>query len=248
MKENLICPICGKPTNIYMGNARKDKLCREHGRLANAGEIEQCSDCGKWHNSNSPCECKKPQKTINLDKESFDNEITCIVCGESSNGKHFCLNCYRRYKNKEILLKISKCELPCGEPLDESYEGVYECNDGHIVKSMSEQAIDNYLCEHAIFHGYELPLDIGTDKPLKPDFCLKNYLGEGKDVYIEYFGLKGNPKYDEETAYKIKFYREKHITLICMYPKTDSKNLNFALQRKLNKDRIQENEINYYEE
>ncbi len=246
MGNGKTCPICGEPTYLVYGkNLRKDGLCKTHSQMLFNKQIEQCPDCGKWHETNKPCSCKKDKKPANANP---DNELTCIICDELSNGKHFCLNCYRRYKNKEILLKISKCEFPCGEPLDESYEGVYECNDGHIVKSMSEQAIDNYLCEHAIFHGYELPLDIGTEKPLKPDFCLKNYLGNGKDVYIEYFGLKGNPKYDEETAYKMKFYREKHITLICMYPKTDSKNLNFALQRKLNKERIQENQINYYEE
>ncbi len=245
MKEEFICPICGEPTSVYMGNARKDRLCRKHGKMANAGEIEQCPDCGKWHENGKICECKTA-KTVKL--TDTNNELTCLICGEPSNGKHFCLDCYRRYKNKEILLKIRKCEFPCGEPLDESYEGVYECNDGHIVKSMSEQAIDNYLFEHAIFHGYELPFDIETDKPIKPDFCLKNYLGEGKDVYIEYFGLKGNPKYDEETAYKMKHYRENKITLICMYPATDSKNFNFALKKKLNKNRIKENEINYYEE
>ena len=144
-------------------------------------------------------------------------------------------------------MRVSKCELPCGDPLDESYEGVFECDDGHIVKSMAEQAIDNYLCEHAIFHGYELPLDVGTEKPLRPDFCLKNYLEEGKNVYLEYFGLKGQPKYDEETAYKIDLYRKNHITVICMYPKTDSKNLNFSLSLKLQKEKIKEGEINYFE-
>ena len=176
-----------------------------------------------------------------------ENELTCIICGEPSNGKHFCLKCYRKYKDKVVLLKVHKCEFPTGEPLDESYEGVYECADGHIVKSMSEQTIDDWLGEQNIFHAYEAPLDIGEEKPLKPDFCLKNYLGKGKDVYIEYFGLKGQPKYDENTAYKMKHYKRLGITLICLYPK-DSKNLKFALQTKvLNKERIKVNEINYEE-
>ena len=33
--ENLVCPICGEPTNVYMGNVRRDRLCRKHGSLAN---------------------------------------------------------------------------------------------------------------------------------------------------------------------------------------------------------------------
>ena len=73
-------------------------------------------------------------------------------------------------------------------------------------------------------------------------------MGKGKDVYIEYFGLKGQPKYDEHTAYKMKYYKQKKITLICLYPK-DSKNLKFALQTKvLNKDKILINQINGEEE
>lgn len=30
MAEELKCPICGKPTRVYMGNARKDRLCAKH--------------------------------------------------------------------------------------------------------------------------------------------------------------------------------------------------------------------------
>lgn len=28
--EELKCPICGEATRVYMGNARKDKLCGKH--------------------------------------------------------------------------------------------------------------------------------------------------------------------------------------------------------------------------
>lgn len=243
MNNGLKCPICGEPTRIYMGNARKDKLCGKHADMLKAGELEQCPDCGKWHKVEESCECSKSQKT----NTSKHNEITCIICDEKSNGKHFCTKCYHKYKEKVILLKVHKCEFPTGEPLDESYEGVYECEDGHIVKSIAEQTIDNELCNKGIFHAYEAPLDIGEDKPLKPDFCLKNYLGENKDVYIEYFGLKGQPKYDEHTKYKMEHYRRLGITLICLYPK-DSKNLKFALQSKVfNKEKIKIGEINHEE-
>lgn len=243
-KENLVCPICGEPTNVYMGNARKDRLCRKHGSLANKGEIVQCEDCETWNNAGETCPCKKPKKIIKELPKEETSELACIICGEPSGGKHFCYDCYKKYKDKVVLLKVHKCEFPTGEPLDESYEGVYECEDGHIVKSISEQVIDDWLGEQGIFHAYEAPLDIGEEKPLKPDFCLKNYLGKGKDVYIEYFGLKGQPKYDEHTAYKMKHYKRLGITLICLYPK-DSKNLKFALQTKvLNKDKIKQNQVN----
>lgn len=246
MSDNeYICPICGEPTNKYYGNYRKDRLCYKHGMMANAGEIVQCPDCGEWHNVDEDCECE--EECNEMDFEENDADTHCIICGEPSNGYYFCRHCYYRYRNKEILIKIKNCEMPCGEPLDESYEGVYECDDGHIVKSQAERDIDNYLYENQIFHGYEQSLDVGEKKPLKPDFCLKNYLGNNKDVYIEYFGYTDNPQYEERTAYKMPLYKKAGITLICMYAKSDLKNIRFALKTKLNKERIKENEINYLE-
>lgn len=249
MEKDLVCPICGEPTNVYMGHARKDRLCRTHGIMQNKGELIQCENCGKWNKKGDFCFCqnREANKIMSISKETSKeivSDLTCIICGDPSNGKHFCLKCYKKYKDKVVLLKVHKCEFPTGEPLDESYEGVYECEDGHIVKSLSEQVIDNWLCEQGIFHAYEAPLDVDEEKPIKPDFCLKNYLGKGKDVYIEYFGLQGQPKYDEHTAYKMMHYKRLGITVVCLYPK-DSKNLRFALQTKiLNKEKIKANEIN----
>jgi len=246
--QKLTCPICGEPTHVYFGNARKDRLCPKHGKMAKSGEIF-LDPHGRWREAatknvltQAPAPIEEPKKEAAVEPTAA-SDLTCIICGEPSNGKHFCLKCFKKYKEKEILLKINKCQLPVGEPLDESYEGVYECVDGHIVKSISEQVIDDWLCDNGIFHGYEIPLDIGEEKPLKPDFYLKNYLGEGKDVYIEYFGLKGQPKYDETTAFKMRHYKRLGITLICLYPR-ESKNLKFALQTKLRKDKIQEGQVN----
>ncbi len=244
MDNELKCPICGEPTSTYMGNARKDRLCRKHGEMKRKNLIEQCPQCGKWHETDKPCDCQK--HAANDAERTDNNEITCIICGKPSNGKHFCYDCYKKYKDKDVLIKVHKCEFPTGEPLDESYEGVHECDDGHIVKSISEQVIDDWLFDKGIAHAYEVPLDIGEEKPLKPDFCLKNYLGKDNHVYIEYFGLKGQPKYDEQVKYKMNHYRRLKITLVCLYPK-DGKNLKFTLQTKLNKDRIKINEINFEE-
>ena len=244
MSNDLICPICGEATYLVYGHPRKDRLCKTHGMMQNKGELVQCPDCGKWNKTNEACLCKQPKAKPKAEAVAEASDLTCIICGEPSNGKHFCVKCYKKYKEKVVLLKIHKCEFPTGDPLDESYEGVFECEDGHIVKSISEQIIDDWLSEQGIFHGYETPLDIGEEKPLKPDFCLKNYLGKGEDVYIEYFGLQGQPKYDEHTAFKMEHYKRLKTTVVCLYPK-DSKNLKFALQTKiLNKNKIKIHEIN----
>ena len=81
--EELKCPICGEPTCVYMGNARKDRLCRKHAKEFKDGLIEQCPDCGKWHKTGESCECEE-EKPIDF----------CIICGKDSNGKPLCRNCY----------------------------------------------------------------------------------------------------------------------------------------------------------
>ena len=93
MSEEKKCPICGEPTNIYMGKARKDGLCRKHGMQANKGEIEQCPDCEKWKKTEEACACKKKNKIIES-KKSESEELTCIICGSPSNGKPQCKDCY----------------------------------------------------------------------------------------------------------------------------------------------------------
>ena len=39
--EKLTCPICGEPTRVYMGNARKDRLCGKHADMLKAGDLLQ---------------------------------------------------------------------------------------------------------------------------------------------------------------------------------------------------------------
>lgn len=246
MKNKSICPICGEPTSSIYGNTRKDKLCNKHARMEKAGLIKQCQKCGNWHNISTPCNCINYKNTAKNPDIIFLKELNCITCGEPSNGKHFCLNCYNKYKNKTIFIQIDNCTN--FDKLKITHQGELICKDGHIVKSQAERDIDNFLFENGIIHGYETPLDVGTESPLKPDFYLKDYLSKGKDIYIEYFGLKGKPDYDRETEYKIKYYKKMNITVICMYPQTDLKNIEFALKQKLNKNRIKENKINYYEE
>ena len=39
-QSELKCPICGEPTRVYMGHARKDKLCGKHADMLKNGLIE----------------------------------------------------------------------------------------------------------------------------------------------------------------------------------------------------------------
>ena len=37
--SDLVCPICGEETRVYMGNARRDRLCGKHADMLKAGDI-----------------------------------------------------------------------------------------------------------------------------------------------------------------------------------------------------------------
>ena len=88
MNEKSTCPICGQPTRMYMGNARKDKLCGKHADELKDGKIQQCPDCNSWHSTKDICECKKTKTT---------NE-KCIICENSTDGgwQYLCSDCYNK--------------------------------------------------------------------------------------------------------------------------------------------------------
>ena len=109
--ENLICPICGEPTYLVMGkNPRKDRLCKKHSNMLYHKEIEQCEDCGTWNNTGETCSCKKTKKTVAKEppKENAMSELTCIICGEDSNGKDICKSCYAEVMNVQKDLDKNK--------------------------------------------------------------------------------------------------------------------------------------------
>lgn len=268
MDKNNKCPICNQPTFLVYGKyPRKDGLCGTHSQMLFNNEIEQCPDCQAWHETKTNCKCKNKQKEndeIETSKNSQsqvdniiieennvviineENKSKCITCGKKTTGLLFCSSCYNKYKDKELYFKITACSNV--ELLDENYEGRYTCKDGHIVKSKSEREIDNYLFEHGISHAYEKALPYGASEKevLHPDFFLPNYLEEGKHVYIEHWGYnENNIQYTQTKKFKLPIYEKLGITLICTYEKTDTADIDTALDRKLKKEFIKENTINF---
>ncbi len=156
MKEKRVCPICGEETFSYMGHYRKDGLCRKHRDMLASGQLVQKED-GSFAEKKEEAPAKKEYTEAKEKETEAPRTATakCIACGrETHSGNLFCLSCYHKYKDKQILVQISKCrEIKI---LDESYEGKYTCKDGHIVKSKSEREIDDYLFEHGIAHAYEI--------------------------------------------------------------------------------------------
>lgn len=233
MKEELKCPICGEPTRVYMGNARKDLLCAKHADMLKAGKIET--------NKNGLFVDKETSKILNKDYVEPVTEpkeqkgiVKCIACGkETKAGFLFCPSCYKKYVDKKLLVEITNCrDITI---LDDSYEGKFTCTDGHIVKSKSEMIIDNWLFDHSIPHAYEkkLPIDADESHDLHPDFCLPAYNGNQDDVYIEYWGYnESNIRYTESKNYKMKIYKQLNTTVICLEEK-DMMDISASMSRKL---------------
>lgn len=175
--EKLVCPICGEPTRVYMGNARKDRLCGKHADMLKAGELvldeKGCFVNPKETKSESP-------------KEITASDLTCIICGEPSNGKHFCIVCYRKYKDRAIDIRITNCKDT--EILDAYGNLQYKCDDGRKVRSKSEKIISDFLFKYSIRTIYEKTVYYYPNEnetiALHPDFYLPDY-----DVYIEHNGV-----------------------------------------------------------
>lgn len=238
------CQICGKNSGIY-------PLCKEHLRMIERGAVKKNEETGKWEllEETPVSNNNRENPTITINSE---NKSRCITCGKNTDGLLFCSSCYYKYKDKELLFRITNCSNI--ELLDEEYEGKYTCKDGHIVKSKSEREIDNYLFDHKIRHIYEKEISYSANEKdvLHPDFYLPDYLGEGKDVYIEHWGYnENNLQYTKTKKFKMPIYKklcdEKEMTLICTYEKTDANKIDSALERKLKHKYIKEFAINFEE-
>lgn len=209
------CPICGEPTNVYMGKTRKDGLCHKHAMQANKGEIIQCFLCNEWHNADEACKCstKKNSKKQNFEliDESTTEDLTCIVCGNISNGKHFCYDCYKKYKDKSIDIRITNCKET--KVLDQYGNLTIECDDGRKVRSRAEALISNFFYNNKIRSVYEKTVyyeENGESKTLHPDFYLPDY-----ELYIEYNEIK-KKSYLKSKEYTKSIYEKLGFKVIIM--------------------------------
>lgn len=212
-KEDLICPICGESTRIYMGNARKDRLCGKHADMLKAGKIIANED-GTFVDPKTKMILNQNATTENVDKfsgggvpSSDESELTCIICGKPSNGKHFCIECWKKYKDKAIDIRITHCTST--QVLDEYGNKTKKAKDGRFVRSLSEKIILDYFFDNYIRIVYEKTIpyknEKGEEKELHPDFYLKDY-----DLYIEFNGLT-NKSYLKMKNYTTKIYQEKGL-------------------------------------
>lgn len=205
------CQICGKPSGMY-------PLCKTHLAMKANGEVMKCENCNAWFEIKNGCPNCKKEETVKYEKtitpwtkndkeEKTTEELTCIICGNPSNGKHFCYDCWGKYKDKSIDIRITHCNST--QILDEYGNKTKKAKDGRFVRSLSEKIILDYFFDNYIRVVYEKSIpytnEKGEEKELHPDFYLKDY-----DLYIEFNGLT-NKTYLKMKNYVNKIYQEKGL-------------------------------------
>ena len=97
-------------------------------------------------------------------------------------------------------------------------------NQPNQFKSAGERKIAEILTKYGIPFRYESPLLVhdAENKPRiwYPDFFLPEY-----GIYIEYYGLEGNPEYDTGIAKKNNTYARNGIEILSVYGAKPGKNL-----------------------
>ncbi len=80
--------------------------------------------------------------------------------------------------------------------------GEYRCMDGHFVRSRAEVMIDDWLYTNGVAHAYERKL------PIKEAVYCDFYIRKGR-VYIEYWGMMGDEKYERRMQKKKEVYTKR---------------------------------------
>lgn len=135
-------------------------------------------------------------------------------------------------KNHETkLLASNKSEtLSSIDNFRHKYPASMRTQDGHFVRSKSELIIDNWLYISGLVHSYEKKLPI--DEDVVSDFYIPSGNRRPQAVYIEYWGLENDPKYQERMKKKIEIYKKYEFPLIQLTDK-EIENIDDELPRRL---------------
>jgi hypothetical protein len=149
-------------------------------------------------------------------------------------------------KNKDILELFEEkpiirngTDKPENETVNDfrkTYPTEYRTKDGHYVRSKAEQIIDDSLYLWGIPHAYEKKVP-NTDENVYSDFHIPAGKGRPKAVYIEYWGMENDEKYNRRKQKKIEIYNSLGVTLIQLND-ADIKNIEDALQKYLRQHEI----------
>lgn len=290
--ENKVCPICGKPTREYMGNARKDGLCGYHADLLKEGKILLKDDTYVYADSGSPVINKKPNTKPEEKPETGAG--TCPICGKPAKPGQICRedyfeakemsvemikqnkdqrklivyyrnlrrNMYNMYGEEVIrenavklvaialalkdgfhydilantvaedIAKIMEThrkkkpnETPVARQMDEQGGQIFVSTDAHVLDSPGEQTVDEILFELQrdpallkkniiTYHIPHYDLEQVLERGMNADFYVGFPLKQINDFYIEYWGVKNDPRYEKNKAEKIALYQSNGLPLL----------------------------------
>lgn len=94
-ENELICPICGSPTRIFYGNARKDRLCGIHADMLKAGTIFLDSH-GRYREKETNNIISKNNQSK---KWTYVNS-SCKICGQFCGTKEICDDCKQKQEDE----------------------------------------------------------------------------------------------------------------------------------------------------
>ncbi len=126
---------------------------------------------------------------------------------------------------------VEKAETDTVDDFRKKYPADYRTKDGHYVRSKAELTIDDSLYLWGIAHAYEKKLP-NTEKNVYSDFHIPSGNGRPKAVYIEYWGMEYDEKYNERKKRKIDIYNQLELVLIQLND-ADIKNIEDSLQKYL---------------
>lgn len=292
--SNQTCPICGKPTRVYMGNARKDGLCGYHADLLKEGKIALKDGVYIYTNTGNPVAGKKETAEVKPSEAKESSSYVCPICGKPARQGEICLNDYREAKDMAVdLIKQNKDqrklvvyyrnlrrnmyqmfgeevlrenaikleaialalkdgfhynvyaetvtadierimesrrrkktnESPVSKQMDEQGGQVFTSTDGHVLDSPGEQTIDEILFDLQrdpallkkniiTYHIPHYDLEQVVERGMNADFYVGYPLKQINDFYIEYWGVKNDPKYEKNKAEKIVLYQSNGLPLL----------------------------------
>lgn len=82
--------------------------------------------------------------------------------------------------------------------------------NGERVRSKSEKMIADKLKSYGVPYKYEMPLRLGRNCVIHPDFTILN-VKKRKQYYYEHFGMMDNPDYAERAIRRIELYESNGI-------------------------------------
>ncbi len=206
----------GKPNCGYLGpySATSREKHWTRGVEDTSGIWQRLVDCGtqgpRWLSKFPWCIFLEPDEDFIDDYRTLSDSFTVNACQP-----------IQRPKSDEILKGLVQNDF-----LPESRACGYRTMRGVWVRSRAEYMIDNWFAEHGIVTFYEKAMYLDSVQ-IVPDWYIPSI-----NIYVEFLGLKGDPKYDEKWSLKENAYRTHAITYITLVDE-DLADLDKSIPNKL---------------